>query len=128
VGVQARRWIFTGIAVWALLAAVNDLFFNQPLYRQAAKIRLGQTRDEVFAVLGASPYSLRSVPPSLPFERHYYGPFQTWWDFNVFHPYESWLSHGSYGIGFGEDGYPVVIDFDANKRVSRIRYGRTVVK
>lgn len=127
-GVQARRWIFTAIAVGLLLAAVNELFFNQPLYRQAAKIRLGQSREEVVALLDWPPYSIASVPPDPAFERFYYGPFQTWWDFNVFRPYQRWLSYGIYGVGFGEDGYPVVIDFDASNRVSRIRYGRTVVK
>jgi|EndMetStandDraft_5_1072996.scaffolds.fasta_scaffold44978_3 hypothetical protein len=130
--VHARRWAITVLAVWLFAAVANELIINQPLYRKAATIRLGQTQKEVVAILGWPEYSLGPStgpgPPGPVFEKFFYGPFQTWWDNTIFYPNQKWLSRGQYGIGFGEDGYPLVIHFDANLRVTRIRYGRTVVE
>lgn len=127
--IHARRWALTAIAACLLLAVANHLVINQPLYHKAAKVRIGQSLDEVRATMGV-PDSWRYRRQSPDIDRFYYGPLQNWWDWSVVLPFTTWLSRWGYSWNnyFREDDYPVVIRFDANQRVSRVRYGRTVVE
>jgi hypothetical protein len=122
--VHTRRWLITVIAACLLLAAANELVINQPLYRKAANVRLGQSLEEVKAVIGSPNFcSLRRQRSDI--DRFYYGPIQSWWDWNVVHPTACLIGRSYY---LSDESYPVVISFDANNRVSRIRYGRTLVE
>ena len=122
--VHARRWLITAIAACLLLAAANELVLNQPLYRNAARVRLGQSADEVEATIGPPDWSILQRQRT-GIDRMYYGRLQSWWDWQVVQRVANLIDRAYW---LDDECYPVVIDFDANERVRRIRYGRTVVE
>jgi len=124
----SRRWGFCAILAGLLLASANELALNQPLYRKAALIHIGQSEDEVRATLG-QPNTWTSKPGSSAIDGYYYGPVQRWWDWQIVYPIDRWLSKS--GLSFPAfcrpEHYPVVISFGTDHRVSRVRYGKTVI-
>jgi hypothetical protein len=121
---HARRWLITVIAGCLLLAAANELVLNQPLYRKAARVRLGQTPQEVESTIGPPNWCVLQRQRTT-IDRMYYGQLQSWWDWQVVQRVAELINRAYW---LPEESYPVVICFDANNRVSRIRYGRTVVE
>jgi hypothetical protein len=110
------------------LASANQYVIRQPLYRKAARVRIGSSQEAVIATLG-QPTTWTSRPGSTVKDGYYYGPLQSWWDWQVVSSANSLLSR--WGISLPAycrpDDYPVVVSFGPDQRVSRIRYGKTVI-
>jgi hypothetical protein len=79
---RPRHWLIAGgLSVLLLLAAI-ELLVNQPLLSKARRVRIGDTEAEVKEILGP-PDMWQTRPVTFTTCRSWYGPVQSWWDWNV---------------------------------------------
>ena len=109
---RRRRWIVVGAVVFLIAIVVWWLGRGSSVVARARLIKVGQTRDEVVALMGRPQILLSTGGPTVPSEAYI---DMTMLELNLRILAEQYLY-----LSALSNAFPVAIEYDANQRVSRV--------